>query len=84
MGEMVVDFEGGGMDFVVISGLLRLRLMTFVWWVGHMVDLESSISSGDCRVVTERDCWSSRFWRCRSVISSADRRVGSMGTRGTV
>lgn len=84
MGEIVVDFDGGGMDFVVISGSLRLRLMTFVWWIGHMVDLDSSISSGDCRVVTERDCWSSRFWRCGSVISSADRRVGSMGTRGKV
>lgn len=81
---MVVDFDRGGMYLVVISGLLRLRLMTFVWRTGNMAGLESSISSGDCRVETVRDCWSSRFWRCGSVVSSADRRVGSMGTGGEV
>lgn len=84
MGEIVVDFDGGGMDFVVISGLLRLRLMTFVWWTGHVAGLGSSISSGDCRMETERDSWSSRFWGCGPVTSSADRRVGSMGTEGKV
>lgn len=84
MGEMILDLEGGGMEFVVISGILRLRLMTFVWWIGNRATLELSISSGDCRVETESDCWSSRFWRCGSVISSADRRLRLMETRGAV
>lgn len=81
---MVVDFDGGGMDLVFISGLLRLRLMTFFWLGKETTGLDSSISIGDSKMATERDCWSSLFWYWGSMVSSADRRLGSMGTSGKV
>ena len=79
MGEMVLDF-GGGMHVVFISGLLRLRLMTFGFWK-DMEDFDLSISRGDSRIATV-GCWASplRSW---SICSSAERRVGSIG-RGKV
>lgn len=89
MGEVVVDLEtdeGGCIDVVLISGLLRLRLMTVGGCAPLMVrDWWSSISSGDSKMVTPRWESPSDLMHCKSIDSSAVSRFGSIGIpRGNV